>query len=48
VSDEATADVVIDSLKLEGESAPVGLIEAITDARVKRAMHEVPMLTLPC
>ena len=46
MSDEATADVVIDSLKLEGDSAPVELIEAITDARVKRAIHEVPTLTL--
>jgi hypothetical protein len=46
VTDEAAADVTIGSLKVEGEGASTELIEAITDARLKRAIDEVPTLTI--
>ena len=43
---EASADVVINSLKVEGEGASAELIEAITEAKIKRAIDSVPTLTL--
>jgi murein DD-endopeptidase MepM/ murein hydrolase activator NlpD len=43
---EAAADVVINSLKIDGEGAKTELIEAITDASLRRSIDEVPTMTI--
>jgi murein DD-endopeptidase MepM/ murein hydrolase activator NlpD len=46
VTDEAASDVVINSLKIDGEGAKTELIEAITDATLHRSIDEVPTMTI--
>jgi Peptidase family M23 len=42
---EAAADVVINSLRIEGEKAKTELIQAVTSASLKRSIDEVPTMT---
>jgi murein DD-endopeptidase MepM/ murein hydrolase activator NlpD len=46
VTDEAASDVVIKSLLIDGEGAKTELIEAITDASLRRSIDEVPTMTI--
>jgi murein DD-endopeptidase MepM/ murein hydrolase activator NlpD len=46
MTDEAAADVVINSLLIDGEGAKTELIESITDASLRRSIDEVPTMTI--